>query len=156
MKFTVELDDFWIDEDNGSVDEQMKRYIIQQVIYDIWGKIRDQIKPQLDEVIRNLVDTKLNDRITKEVEKQITTGTLKPRYSSDPELTIEQHIQDKFRDSSNKIDIDGMVTKIAKGHAEDLKKRYDLLFASQLVSKLQEQGMLKEDVARLLFDKEGA
>jgi len=156
MKFIVELDNFWMDEDNGSVEEQLKNFILRTVVYEIWGKVKDMIKPQMDELIRNLVDTKLNDKITKEVEKQVTTGTLKPRYSNDPELTIEQFIQDKFRGSSNKIDVDGIVTKIAKGHAEELKKRYDLLFASQLVSKMQEQGMLKEDVAKLLFDNQGA
>lgn len=37
-----------------------------------------------------------------------------------------------------------------KSHAE-LKARYDLLFASQLVTRMNESGMLREDVARLLL-----
>jgi hypothetical protein len=35
--------------------------------------------------------------------------------------------------------------------SKELKERYDLLFASQIVSKLHENGMLKEDVAKLLL-----
>lgn len=41
--------------------------------------------------------------------------------------------------------------ELGEKSATDLKARYDLLFASQLVSKLNENGMLREDVARLLL-----
>lgn len=36
------------------------------------------------------------------------------------------------------------ILKAAKEHAETLKERYDLLFASQLVSKLDDLGLLKK------------
>lgn len=32
-----------------------------------------------------------------------------------------------------------------------MKQRYDLLFASQIVAKLDEHGLLKEDIAELLL-----
>ena len=41
--------------------------------------------------------------------------------------------------------------ELAEKSAAELKARYDLLFASQLVSKINEHGMLREDVARLLL-----
>lgn len=39
----------------------------------------------------------------------------------------------------------------AKDFGKEMKERYDLLFASQLVAKMSETGLLKEDVAKLLL-----
>lgn len=50
---------------------------------------------------------------------------------------------------------DEKIAKIAREsattQAKEAKDRYDLLFASQLVAKMNDSGLLRDDVARLLF-----
>lgn len=47
-----------------------------------------------------------------------------------------------------------LIKSLAKDFANEMKERYDLLFASQLVAKMSETGLLKEDVAKLLLPKQ--
>lgn len=35
MKFTVEIEEFWMDEDSGTLDEKLKSYVIHDVIMQI-------------------------------------------------------------------------------------------------------------------------
>lgn len=42
MKFTVELDEFWMDEDSGTLDEKLKGYVIHDVIMQIKSDIREK------------------------------------------------------------------------------------------------------------------
>ena len=47
-----------------------------------------------------------------------------------------------------------LIEKLAKNYSTEMKNRYDMMFASQLVIKLNEQGMLKEGVFESLMKKE--
>jgi hypothetical protein len=47
-----------------------------------------------------------------------------------------------------------MIETNTKLFSAEFKDRYDLLFASQLVSKMNAVGLLKDDVAKLLIDKQ--
>lgn len=48
--------------------------------------------------------------------------------------------------------IQDWIAKTACSHADDLKKRYDMLFASGIVQKMHENNLLKEDVAAKLLN----
>jgi len=43
------------------------------------------------------------------------------------------------------------VSRVGKQLGDELKKRYDVAFANQIVVRIHEQGLLKDDVAKLLL-----
>lgn len=154
MKFTIEVEDFWLnDEDN--LEENLKKYIISDIVRQIDASIKAKVDDHINKEVKAQVEQTLYRKISTLVGETIATDKIKGYYSNDPEMTLQEHIKAKFNSShkeESKI-FDQLIEKLAKQFGEELKKRYDLLFASQLVSKLHENGMLKEDVAKLLFDK---
>jgi hypothetical protein len=70
----------------------------------------------------------------------------------DKDVTIEEHIKYKFEKDSGWSSPNAKIEKLAKGFAEEMKKRYDLLFATQIVSKMGENNLLKDDVMKQLVE----
>lgn len=149
MKFTVEVENFWLEE------EELSNALQQAIKTDVIRKIQDNIKVQVEKLVENkilsVINAELETRAKVLTDEFVAKGKVRGRYSSDPERTVEQYIADEFK--SKEQDIKKYIEANAKAQGEELKKRYDLLFASQIVAKINEQGLLKEDVAKLLLPK---
>jgi len=65
--------------------------------------------------------------------------------------TIKHQLQNYFVQSGTDQKITKVAQESAVAQAKEAKDRYDLLFASQLVAKMNDSGLLRDDVARLLF-----
>lgn len=133
MKFTVELDEFWMDEDSGTLDEKLKSYVIHDVIMQIKSGIREKIETEISSQIQKQLEQCMYEYIQKEVKDFISEGKIRKSSYNNTEKVIKS---------------------LAKDFGKELKERYDLLFASQLVAKMSETGLLKEDVAKLLLPKQ--
>ena len=67
-------------------------------------------------------------------------------------MTLKEYILYQIQNNTGWNSPNENIKKLAQKFGEEMKNRYDLLFASQLVAKMNENGLLKEDVAKKLLD----
>ena len=154
MKFTVELDEFWMDEDSGTLDEELKSYVIHDVIMQIKSGIREKIETEISSQIQKQLEQCMYEYIQKEVKDFISEGKIRKSSYNKEEILIKDWIKEKFTGDTGYNNTEKVIKSLAKDFGKELKERYDLLFASQLVAKMSETGLLKEDVAKLLLPKQ--
>ncbi len=155
MKVLVEFEDFWLSED-GEIDIAIQQYITQKVAAQVWNKVSEKIKESIDSTVKKMVDEQLKTKIAVAVESIIGSPDFKVegQYSSDGMLTIDEYVKSSFeRNTGWRSPADAVATK-AKNYGNEMKNRYDLMFASQLVAKMNENGLLKDGVYESLMAKE--
>ncbi|KZE77515.1 hypothetical protein AV926_14170 [Myroides marinus] len=161
LKIEVDLNDIYTEyEDEVSITSLVKEEItsrIKKEAYEMFSKeakeaftnqVVRKIELDKDLVIKNTIkELFTNKKIFKNTYGgQLTEMTLEEKITN--ELERNYNTESKFNDYFRKH-FENCTTQISK----ELKERYDLLFASQIVAKLNEQGMLKEDVAKILLNK---
>ncbi len=164
MKITVEvnLEDRWFDEDQN-LDEALKSTITSQVKQKLWSELKVKAEKEILTQVTEQVNKELDGKIQKNVKELILEDKFKnPNYyqgSGDPARTIEfitlKELTHYMFSSNNTSysNITDLIKKLSKAFSEEMKNRYDLSFASQLVSKMNEQGLLKEGVFDALVEK---
>lgn len=147
MKFIVDVEEFWLEE------EDLSSALKQAVITTVVNKIRDTIEAKVNETIDKVLKRELSIKIEGIVETRmnqfLATGMVKGNYSSDSPKSVEDWMATQFA-AANKTILE-YIDKEAKRQVAALQARYDVLFASQIVQKLHGQGMLKEDIAKILL-----
>lgn len=152
MKFTIEVEDFWLGEDSN-LEPALKKFITDDVVRQIELSIKTKVEDGINKEVKSQVEQNLYRKIASITNECIAADKIKGRYSNDPEMTLQEYIKQQFTSTAReKAPVDEVIKKLAEGFGVELKKRYDLLFASQLVAKLGEGGLLKEDAVRLLLD----
>lgn len=153
MKIVIELDDFWMEEDSKNLTDQIKDHIIYKAKTDVWDDIKKMVKDHCEVEITRQVKEQLYKKINVQIAEIISTEKLRKQYSGVETQTIPEWIKEELsRASIDRNFIQDWVSKQAQNFGLELKQRYDLLFASQLVLKMNETGLLKEDVAKKLFE----
>lgn len=150
MKFTVELEDFYIDEEED-IEPALKSHIIGAVISTINEQISEKIKKSITEVAKLAIEKKFSEKTSKVVDEFIENGKIK--YNSN-ELTIEEYVKHLFNDNNGWGVPQFTLGRLAKKFGDELKERYDLFFATQIVKKLGDSGLLAEGIAKALIDKD--
>lgn len=158
MKFKVEVDlnDFYSEEEGETFSQAVKDYIATQVKTKVLEGFKATIYEEFTNAVKAKVEVEKNELVV--VYLNELTATEKIKNGRSGEITIQEYIKEKLEDYTLKnSNFDNMVVKMVKelGNeiGKELKDRYDMLFASQIVMKLNEQGMLKEDVAKVLLAK---
>lgn len=146
MKFTVELEDFWLEEEE--INQALSAHIKHSVVSDIKNSIKDKVDAFMNKILKDEIENQLKQRISVLMDEFLKTGKVKANYGNDM-LTIEEWMALQLKSQNDSIL--SHIKKQADAQGADLKRRYDLLFASQIVAKINEQGLLKEDVAKLLL-----
>ena len=150
MKFTIEVDDFYLEE--GELETELKRHIITSVVHKITTDLKQKIEDGVIKEVKAQVEQTLYRKIGTLVTECIATDKIKWRYNGDPELTLQEWVKEQFTETArSKAPVDDVIKKLANSFGEELKKRYDLLFASQLVAKMKDSGLLKEEAVQLLL-----
>lgn len=155
MKLKVDLDDFYLDEEDDLV-PAIKDFVIKKVTGTIWDRVEEKIKQKIldlcNENIQKIIDEKIEKYLTEMLDKEM----IKKDRWSDELVSLQEYVSTTFNKNfdNNYRNILGMIVDgRTKDICEEIKKRYDLLFASQLISKMNDQNMLKEDIAKLILDK---
>lgn len=151
MKFKIDVDDFWLSE-SSDLAPALKKYIIDEIIAKIYKKIEKKVQDHIELEVKRMVEETLYKKTSLIIEKVIKTEKLKGRHSSNPLRTIEEYIKDTFLYDSGWSNPNNIIKKLASDFAEELKQRYDIAFATHIVAKVNEQGLLKEEVAKLLLE----
>lgn len=153
MKITIDLDDFWLEEDNGTLNEQIKQHITHTVKTEVYNSIKVQVKELSEQIIKKQIEESIKDTINNNVLEFIAENKFCKRYSNNDKITLSEYVLDELsRATIDRNYIAEYVKKEGEKHGSDLKKRYDMLFASGIVAKMHENGLLKEDVASKLLE----
>lgn len=149
MKLEIELKEFWVEEQE-ELEPALKSFVIHEAVMKINNQIKDRVEKHIDMEVKRQVEENMYRLINNLIKTIIETEKVKSRYGKD-EVTLSDYIKEVFTRNNHDNKIDEAVKNIAKTQAAELKNRYDLLFASQIVTKINEQGLLKDDVAKLLL-----
>lgn len=149
MKFTITLDDFWLDEEQ-SLEPALKEHIIREVTAHINSSIKQKVEEHVTRRVKEEVEKKLFRTIDAAIVTSLQTGMIKGS-NNQTMVTIDEYIRDLFSSTSRWNTVPEQIKKVAEACADSMKSRYDLTFASQLVVKMNQNGLLKKDVAKLLL-----
>lgn len=157
MKIIVKIDDFWYNEDRELTSE-LEKYVSNKVFEKIWKSIEKKVDKVISDEIEKDVKKQMTDKVNKLMDKAFETDDVivsrvyeNGKYVN-VKTSLAQYVTNKLEKESGWGSPNAKIEAIAKTVADDMKKRYDLLFASQVVSKLSENGFLKEDVKKMLED----
>lgn len=119
-------------------------------------ELKEKFKNELMKEISNPISEKLED-IARESISDLIENASEKKYRfrldyMDDELTVDEFIRGRMK----KV-VDGgigtMIESRAKSFVDELRKRYDMAFATFIVDNMRKQNMLKEDkIAELLKD----
>ncbi|MDZ7658036.1 hypothetical protein [Fodinibius sp.] len=153
MKFNVEVEIDWIHSED-SLDEGIQKKLKREVVKKIWDKIEDKVDEQVMKVAEERVNQHMDEKIQKEASVLAKSGKFSPssRYYKGPEdPTIEEYMRYQFSGKS-KLNIEEVLKDRAEKIAEKLKDKYDIHFAQQVILKMRDQNLLKDDVEGALFE----
>lgn len=152
MKITIDLEDIWTNEE--SVSSALEKAITREAV----NTIKKQIQTQVDDTIqiktKDLISKKLGEIINAAIKESLENIQLKSHINPYPMLDINAYVKERITNTGNWNSIADQLARIAKGYADEFKKRYDFAFASQIVSKMSENNLLKEDAVKLLLSNE--
>lgn len=159
INVTVDLSEFYKEDEDSSMQEEIKNHIAYMVKNQIWTKFKDEAMTSFDNQVKCQLELDKDLKIKETIDEIFKTKAVRKKYSNSELVPFTEYIEDYFTTQSvNSNDFMNKVNSAVKVQAEgivkQLKDRYDLLFASQIVQKLNENGMLKEDVAKLLIQNE--
>lgn len=154
MKITIDLEDFWMESDSEGLTEDIKSHIVMHVKQDIWSGIKKLVEEHCEVQIKKEIEKGLYQQLNLMIAESLKTDQVKKRYSNNEVVSVQEWVKGEIeRVSIDREFLQQFVTKTAANFGKEMKNRYDLLFASQLVAKMNETGLLKENVANLLLEK---
>lgn len=153
MKFTVDISESWVEENEDGVrlEAVLKRDIIYQVRSQIMGLIKDQVNKEIADVVKAELEATLKAKIEATTTALIQSGNI---MISNKEIKLTDYIKQQFEGNIGWQHPIESLRKLANQFGAELKARYDVAFANQIVIKINEQGMLKDEVVKLLLNKD--
>jgi hypothetical protein len=148
MKYTVEVEDFFMDEDDD-LSKKLNDYVVHQVITQIWEKINKKV----DDEIRLAVQAYIERELTAKINARIADIVMSEKIKKDgKEQMVVDYIKDRFINNSGWTSPIDQITKLAKEYGNEMKKRYDYLYANQIVQQMRNIGVIKEEIFANLIE----
>lgn len=147
MKFTIEVEDFWLEEEEltGALQSHIKMSVVKQISESIKDKVEKEIADKLNETI----EQKLSLVIDSTISDLIATGTIV--YNRD-EISIVNHVKNLFQKNAGWSNYKSQIERLAKNFGEELRLQYSNAFANKIVSNMKDQGLLKDEVVQILLE----
>ena len=152
LKVTIEVPEKWIEK--GEIQEALRNDIINKVSIKLMGELSEKHIKSIEDAARKKVEERFSVFADAETRDFIEYGLVSSYNNSSKKITVKEYIADRFNNSNAYNSQRSLIEKLAKEYSIEMKNRYDMMFASQLVIKLNEQGMLKEGVFESLMTKE--
>jgi len=148
MKFTVELEEFYLDSDGGCIEDELKKHVTWSVVSQIEKKLEKKIEEEISRVVKLHVENILLKKISARVAELIELGEIK---SGNDKKSIPDYIREQFEDNNGWRSPYEQIQKIAKQWGDELKNRYDKAFAVHIVDTMKKNGLLKDEaISKLL------
>lgn len=157
INVTVDLEEFYGDEDL-TLSESVKVELTNRVKNEIWKIFKEESLQSFDNQVKKQISLDKDLKIKETLDDLFSNKKIKKSYSGGQMITVQEYLEeeiDRNIGASNEFDrrTREFILKQSETISKGLKDRYDMLFASQIVNKLNEQGLLKEDIAKILLDK---
>ncbi len=146
MKFTIEVEDFWIED--GTIKDALVSHIKHEVVTQIMNQIREDVKTKITSAVSQEITNHTDFFIKQKISEVAASSKL---TINGKEIAIEEHLKNVFLGSNQWNSPMEYLKKTAESCAKEIRSRYDLAFASQIVLKMNENGLLKDDAAKLLL-----
>lgn len=150
MKFAIEVEDFWLDEDED-LSNGLKAHIKNEVVCQISKNIKEMTEKQITERLQNVIKQKMELVIDSTLTDLLATGMI---IVNRKEISIGDYIKQVFRENQGWHNPREQIARIAKDFSQELKKQYNMVFANEIVVKMKEQGFLKDDLVQILLKDE--
>lgn len=147
MQITINISDFYLDEDK-ELEPALKSHIISDAVYQINASIKKQVDALVDDIIKKEIHQELSIRVKVFVDEFVKSGKVKESYG-DKIMTVSEWISTAIK--NNSTNLTDSIKNAAELAVKNLKNQYDLLFATQIVTKIKEAGYLKDEVAKILL-----
>ena len=135
--------------------EEITREIVRLAKDQVLKKITEPVRMNIHDQVKGLVISEYGKIVSNKVDEFVKNGTVKQYSNSGEDIPVNSWIEKTFKDKFDSgSELKGIVTKKCDEISKEIKERYDLFFASSLVSKLNEQGLLKDGVFKALMSKE--
>lgn len=134
----------------------LKEEFTRSVRLDVIRELKEKFKNELMGKISNPISGKLED-IARESIIDLIKNASEKKYKfridyMEEELTVDELIRGRIKKIVDD-NIETMISSRAKSFVDELRKRYDMAFATFIVDNMRKQNMLKEDkIAELLKD----
>jgi len=161
MKIKVEIDleeliqDLFEDYDpDEGIDIDLRDDIKNDIVFKakqaVLKEVKEPLRDEINSRVKILVKDAYADEVNAAVKEYVKKGKVKGRYHSDPEMSVDEWIKSEFDTSISNNELVKIVRKQADIAVEEIKGRHDMMFATQLVMKMNEQGLLKKGVMNSL------
>lgn len=139
----------------GEGESRLKNYIISDIERAVtsffYQKLEKDLKETMSNKVKNMVEEKVENSLNEKVSKFLEEGTVKKDYSNE-QVPVEEWIKSCFEDRRNFRELKTAVENKSDLYVKEIKDRYDMLFATQIVQKMNEQGLLKEGIYKSLIE----
>lgn len=165
MKFAVEIDLDWIEEDS-SIDEEVKHQIITSIEAKVLGALKEQVlskaKEKIDEQIVTLVNENIHTMVSAKVAELMSVNrTVTDQYGrvTKENFTIEQMLIDAVDGAINKKTLDGDGRVASDGYNSRAAYSHFDYYATKNIpamvdAKVKELGeKVKKDIEQLVTEK---
>jgi hypothetical protein len=152
MKFNLEFNFEDLEFDEGNISEMLKNSIQNDLVYKLKKEIEEKTMIAISSAVRTTIENQMNEIISAKIREIIETGKIKPQYGSEP-ISINEHIEYVFGKTDLNRKTSEFIEKSCKSFVDEIKKSYDLAFASHIVKNMQANNLLKDNVADLLLTK---
>lgn len=153
MKITIDLEELFseLQDSEGTIKEMLVKNIIGSCVYQISAAIKKQVEDQIQREVKNAIESSMLADIRKEVARIIPVAMIS--IGKQEEVTLEEYIRTLFSQKTGWNSPNDYIEKLSKQFGDEMKKRYDMLFATQIVNKMAQNGLLKEGMETLLLEK---
>lgn len=156
MKIQVELNLEDVFEESMCNETTLKEEFTNSVRLAVVRELKEKFKNELMREISNPISEKLED-IARESMSDLIENASEKKYRfrvdyMEEELTVDELIRSRIKKIVDD-NVGTMISSRAKSFVDELRKRYDMAFATFIVDNMRKQNMLKEDkIAELLKD----
>jgi PleD family two-component response regulator len=158
MKFnvTVDLSEYYGQDEEGTLADNIKSAIAFDVKNKVVAEWKEQLTKEFSDQVKAELEAQKQAFITDTMMELFEKEEVCSRYNTKEKIPFVTYIKEEVSRShltEGKIRdfLDKQTKDAAIAIGTELKNRYDIMFASQLVRKLNENGMLLPDVAKLLL-----
>ena len=149
MKIEIDTKDFWMDEDTGNFDHEFKKFIVDNLTHEIYSKISDQVKKEITQGVKDHIEQTLSVRISAYIDTFFSQGVM--WIGQQKEVKVIDYLTSIISDHREWNTITTHMERTVKNYAAEVKKQYDVMFATQIVMNLKDNGMLVQEKLQALF-----
>ncbi len=152
MKFAIDIKDFWLDQESD-LKPALKNHIVNTVVQKMYERLENKTQVAIETLIKERINELIDEEMDKFVSEVVASRKFKPYTYSDKTITIEEHITNRISGKDTTSSINEAIKTAGVKFGEQIKERYDSVFASKIIDQLEKSGLLKEGVAKILLNE---